>query len=166
MRRALQVARQGLEIGEMPIGAVLTLDDRIIGEAYWGHDLAPGLLEHPEHVVLLEADMTIGRRRRDATLYTTLEPCLMCMGTAMSFFLGRIVFALRAGADGATNVVEQWAPPLGHPTDGAGAYAPPQVEGGLCADESAALLEEWLATGVEGGMAEFARKTLGFARRG
>ena len=41
--------------------------------------------------------------RREAVLYTTLEPCLLCMGAAMSFFLGRIVYALAAPADGAAD---------------------------------------------------------------
>jgi tRNA(adenine34) deaminase len=99
------------------------------------------------------------RGRREATLYTTLEPCLMCMGTAMSFFLGRVVYAMEARADGAANVAEVWAPAAGHPTRG-GAYAVPVVEGGLFEAEARKLLVEWVEAGATGQEAEFARQLL------
>src|SRR5262249_12204559 len=64
------------------------------------------------------------RGERESTLYTTLEPCLMCLGTATSFFLGRIVFAMSAPVDGATTVLDDWQPVLGHSEPGGPILAP------------------------------------------
>ena len=159
MGLALAEARRGLEtFSAMPIGAVLvSADGAILGEACWngGNE---GLLAHPERLVLDEVDRTIAwAERRTSTLYTTLEPCLMCVGTAMTFFLGRIVFALSSQADGASSVAELWHPPLGHPKGTGSAYSLPTIEGGLRADDSRALIDEWLDRGIQGGKADFAR---------
>jgi len=144
----------------MPIGAVLACRGDVVAEAHW-RGARTGLLRHPEHEVLVQADLSISwAMRRESTLVTTLEPCLMCMGTAMSFFLGRLVYALPAPADGASSVSEQWRPALGHPTTG-GAYALPMVEKGVGEAEARALIASWLDTGVSGGEADFARRTLG-----
>ena len=137
----------------MPIGAVL---------AYWkgtGH----GLLNHPEHVVLIAGDMRVRPvQRRRCTLYTTLEPCLMCMGTAMSFGVGRIVYALAAPADGAADVAAQWKPQHGHPADGI-PYSLPVIDRGVGEEDARLLIERWLDTGVTGAEADFARRTLAAA---
>ena len=160
MRRALSLARRGLEQGTLPIGAVLACGGEVLGEAFWRQDDRGGLLGHAEHRVLVDADPTIAfGTRRDATLYTTLEPCLMCMGTAMSFFLGRIVYAMESPVDGASNVALAWAPSYGHPAGG-GAYAIPQVESGLCRDEATELVRQWIAQGATGPEAAFARRLL------
>jgi tRNA(adenine34) deaminase len=159
MRRALALARQGLAQGAMPIGALLARDGQILAEAFW-RGSEQGLLGHPESLVLREVDRVIDfPARRQATLYTTLEPCLMCMGTAMAFFLGRIVYAMPARADGASNVAEAWSPAAGHP-QGGGAYAVPQIEGGVCETDARELLVEWLETGATGPEAEFGRRLL------
>jgi tRNA(adenine34) deaminase len=156
MRLALQEAAATTA---MPIGAVLVVADRVVGRARWqGFD--NGLLAHPEHVLLTGSDRSISwPERRAATLYTTLEPCLMCMGTAMSFFLGRIVYAAPAPADGAADVAALWQPRQGHRRD-SGAYGLPVIRGGVMATESQELIRRWLDSGVTGPEAEFARRTL------
>ena len=83
----------------------------------------------------------------------------MCMGTAMSFFLGRLVYGMPARADGAARVAESWSPEAGHPKAG-GAYAVPVVEGGLCEADARQLVAQWLEAGAGGPEAEFARQLL------
>ena len=159
MERAVAQARLSLDEGVMPIGAVLACHGDVLAESHW-KGLPQGLLRHPEHEVLIEADRSVASRlRRECTLYTTLEPCLMCMGTATSFLLGRIVYALPAPADGASSVLHQWQPALGHP-QGGGPYSRPEIEAGLGETEARALVTAWLRTGVTGAEAEFARRTL------
>jgi tRNA(adenine34) deaminase len=159
MQRALAQAAEGLQAGAMPIGAVLACGGQVVAEAHW-RGLREGLLMHPEHVVLIEADSRVPpSTRRRCTLYTTLEPCLMCMGTAMSFGVGRILYALPAPADGAADVASRWAPRQGHPPSGI-PYSIPEVAGGLKEHEARSLVEQWLATGVSGAEADFARRTL------
>lgn len=76
----------------------------------------------------------------------------MCTGAAMSFFLGRVVYALHAPLDGASHVGTEWTP-------GTGSYRVPDVVGGICRDEAEALLHEYLATGPVGPVAAWAART-------
>jgi pyrimidine deaminase RibD-like protein len=86
MQRALSIAREALSQGAMPIGAVLAREGEVLAEWFSrGTELGP--LGHPESLVLREADRRLDfAGRREATLYTPLEPCLMCMGTACRSF--------------------------------------------------------------------------------
>jgi tRNA(adenine34) deaminase len=162
MEQALRRAARGLQEGAMPIGAVLACDGEALAEAHW-RGINQGLLNHPEHVVLIAADMRVQPdQRRRCTLYTTLEPCLMCMGTAMSFGVGRIVYALAAPTDGAADIAAQWKPQQGHPANGI-PYSLPVIDRGVGEADARSLIEKWLDTGVTGAEAEFARRTLATA---
>jgi tRNA(adenine34) deaminase len=148
MAEALAEARLSLEADEFPVGAVLVHRDAIVARAHWTGGRTRRLLDHSEMLVLLEAERTgrvsLRQERRDSTLYTTLEPCALCMAASMSFLLGRIVFAAEAPVDGATNLPSVWTPPGGHPADGV-PYAIPQVVGGLEREASIGLIAEWVA---------------------
>jgi tRNA(adenine34) deaminase len=139
MREAIRLAEEGLAAGDQPIGALVALDGDVVASARWSS--RGGRLDHAEVVALRAADgdARLRGRRREASLYTTLEPCLMCMGTAMSFLVGRIVYALEAAPDGAGEIADVWQPDLGHPPAGYRVYAVPEVVGGVCRDASLAL---------------------------
>lgn len=106
MQEALKVATEGLEKGDMPIGAVVVLDDQIIARAHTAEWTEHRLLVHAELLALLQADRysPLPGWRSKVILFTTLEPCLMCIGAAMSFFLGKIYYALESPSDGACAV--------------------------------------------------------------
>src|SRR5689334_2753191 len=110
MREALRMASLGLERGELPIGAVVVLDGRVIAAAHTTEAAERRLLVHAELLALEAADrlQPFPGRRRDAQLFVTLEPCLMCLGAAMSFFLGAIHYALESPGDGAVALVREW----------------------------------------------------------
>ena len=81
MQEALKLAQEAADSGEVPVGAVVVKDDRIIGRGYNRTimDRDPG--GHAEMVALREAALTINNYRlNDCDLYVTLEPCLMCAG--------------------------------------------------------------------------------------
>jgi tRNA(adenine34) deaminase len=80
MREALAVARTGLEVGEMPIGAVVVVGDEIVAAAYTQEVTTGRLLVHADLLALEAADKVISGRRQRSTLYVNLEPCLMCLG--------------------------------------------------------------------------------------
>lgn len=145
MSEALAEAERSLALNEFPVGAVVVLGSAIVGRGYWAGPAR--LLDHAEIVALMEADRSsrVLRRndRRAATLYTTLEPCALCMAASMSFLLGRVVYALEAPVDGGTNLPDLWQPPNGHPQDGI-PYTIPDVAGGVGRDASIALIAEWL----------------------
>lgn len=143
MAEALAEAEKSLHVGRVPVGAVVVLDDEVVARAHWVGASQLRLLDHPELVALLEAErcgrVARRRERQEAVLYTTLEPCALCMAAAMSFLLGKIVYAAEAPIDGGTNLPRLWKPALGHPAN-AMPYAIPEVVGGCgarrerCAD--------------------------------
>jgi tRNA(adenine34) deaminase len=145
MGEALALAERALAENEVPIGAVAALDGEVVASSYWRFR-RDALLDHPECVVLRQAERAaaVQPRRGDVVLYTTLEPCLMCMGTAMSFRLGRVVYALEAPADGAGSVAEAWRPAAGQPPPSFPFYATPLVVGGVCRERSLRLVEAWV----------------------
>jgi tRNA(adenine34) deaminase len=96
MRRALELAREAEESGEVPVGCVIVLDGEIIGE---GRNSPIELLDptaHAETLALRQAALATGNYRlSDATLYSTLEPCAMCAGALVNARVVRLVFGAR-----------------------------------------------------------------------
>jgi tRNA(adenine34) deaminase len=102
MNFALAEAREAQEAGEVPIGAVVVLDQQIVGR---GHNQPIGLSDptsHAEMLALRAAARLIGNYRlTGATLYTTIEPCAMCAGALVNARIKRLVYGAadpRAGA--------------------------------------------------------------------
>jgi tRNA(adenine34) deaminase len=93
MRAALEQAALGAAVGEVPIGAVLVVNDRIIAEAF---NQPIGSLDptaHAEVLVLREAGRALGNYRlTDATVYVTIEPCLMCVGALVHARVREVVY--------------------------------------------------------------------------
>jgi tRNA(adenine34) deaminase len=145
MGAALEQAALGLQARELPIGSVVAADGEIVARAYWQR--SKGWLAHPELLALQEAN------RRDVTLCTTLEPCLLCMAAAMFGFAERVVFALESPTDGGTKIGEVWNPAVGSVAP----YRLPAVEAGVRRDESAALVREFLQRAPESPLAGWAR---------
>lgn len=152
MAEALGEARKSLDVDEFPVGAVVVLGRDVVARAHWTGARQRRLLDHAEMLALLDAERSgrVARRqqRREATLYTTLEPCALCMAATMSFLLGRIVFAADAPVDGAANLPDVWAPPNGHPPTGI-PYTVPEVLGGVGREASVALISEWVSRSPE-----------------
>lgn len=162
MQEALKMATEGLEKGDMPIGAVVVLDDQIIARAHTAECTEHRLLVHAELLALLQADRCspFPGWRSKVILFTTLEPCLMCMGTAMSFFLGKIYYALESPSDGAVALASQWQ----RKEEDFPAYRVPLVEGGLLRQESLDLFKSYVTRHTSGAMWQWAKtlvKTVG-----
>jgi tRNA(adenine34) deaminase len=102
MRKTLKLAEKALRAGELPIGAIVARNHDVLTSAYCS-DKHERMLAHAELLALMKADARHSSiaERRAMTLYTNLEPCAMCLGAAMSFCIGRIVFGAVAPADGA-----------------------------------------------------------------
>ena len=96
MRQALELARRAAAQGEVPVGAVVVLDDRIIGRGYNSPIAQNDPSAHAEMLALREAAQSIGNYRVEgATVYTTLEPCVMCAGALVAARVKRLVFGAR-----------------------------------------------------------------------
>jgi tRNA(adenine34) deaminase len=137
MQLALAEARKAAEAGEVPIGAIVTTSNSIVGfgQNRTLRDFDP--TAHAEIVAIREAAAVLGNYRlAGCTLYVTLEPCAMCAGAMIHARIDRLVYAAadpKAGACGSVLAVLNH-PQLNHKI---------RVEQGIAADESAELLRSF-----------------------
>lgn len=138
MRIALEEAQGALEMDEVPVGAVLVMNGKVIARGHNLREASNDPTAHAEVLVLREA----ARKQKSwrltgSTLYVTLEPCAMCAGAAINARVSRIVFGAfddLAGCCGSVaDITDNW---FNHSIE---------VIGGLYEEECAALLEEYFA---------------------
>ncbi|MBK6973835.1 MAG: tRNA adenosine(34) deaminase TadA [Sterolibacteriaceae bacterium] len=139
MREALALAREAGATDEVPVGALVVKDGEVLGRGFnrpiGGHDPTA----HAEVMAMRDAAQRLGNYRLvDCTLYVTLEPCVMCAGAIMLARIARVVFGAADAKTGACgSVVDLFAESrLNHHA---------QVQGGVLAEESAALLSSFFA---------------------
>jgi tRNA(adenine34) deaminase len=148
MEYALQLAESAAEQGEVPVGAVLVLNDEAIGEG-WNRPIAAcDPTAHAEIVALRDAARRQGNYRlAGSTLYVTLEPCLMCAGAMVHARVGRLVFGAhdpkRGAVDSTAHAFE--APGLNHRVE---------VRGGLLEQQCARRLQAFFRARRESPAAE------------
>jgi tRNA(adenine34) deaminase len=102
MRAALEQAREARRHGEVPVGAIVVLDEEIVGVGFNQPISARDPTAHAEIVALRAAAQRIGNYRlTGSTLYVTIEPCQMCVGAMIHARVGRVVYGTvepKAGA--------------------------------------------------------------------
>jgi tRNA(adenine34) deaminase len=137
MHRALELAQRAALDAEVPVGALLVRGDDVIGEGWNRPIISQDPTAHAEVVALRAAAQRLRNYRLErTTLYVTLEPCAMCMGAALNARVSRVVFGAwdpKAGACGSVIDLPR-EPKLTHRVD---------VFGGVCSDESGALLRDF-----------------------
>jgi len=127
MRRALELAQHAGAEGEVPIGAVVVREGKVVGEGWNRPIAASDPTAHAEIQAMRAAALALGNYRlTGATLYVTLEPCEMCLG---AMFHARIARAVYGATDPKKKVLK----------------AQTQVEGGLLAADCGALLSAFFA---------------------
>ena len=136
MRQALELAKEAAAEGEVPVGAVLVRDGRVVGVGRNRRELDRSALAHAEIEAIDMACRKLGGWRLfGSTLYVTLEPCPMCAGAIINARIDRVVYGAadpKAGSCG--SVVNLFELPYNHK---------PLLEGGLLGDECAALLTDF-----------------------
>ena len=138
MRQALMLAQRAAAAGEIPVGAVMVQNDRLLAEG-WNHPIdSHDPTAHAEVVCLRAAGVATGNYRMpaDTTLYVTLEPCLMCVGAIVHARITRLVYAAADPKSGAVDTVCRGfeLPGLNHRVETAG---------GVLADECGDILREF-----------------------
>ena len=140
MRRALDLAREAALAGEVPVGAVVTLDGRVVAEA---RNAMRGSLDptaHADMVAIRAAATALGRSRLDGcVLWVTLEPCAMC---AAAIGLARIAALNFAAADPKGGAVEHGPRIFAQPT----CHHRPEIYSGIGEVEAAAQLKAFFAS--------------------
>jgi tRNA(adenine34) deaminase len=113
MEEALRAAQRALELGEVPVGAVVVRDGRIIGRG-WNRNLADSdPTAHAEIIALRDAGGKVGNHRLgDCELFATIEPCAMCAGALVHARIKRLIYGADDPKAGAVHSVTQV---LNHP---------------------------------------------------
>lgn len=103
MERALLLAKEAAKEGEIPVGAVIVKDGRIIAEGKNAREAKTDVFSHAECEAIAKAQKVLGDwRLRECSMYVTLEPCLMCMGAIINSRISELTFAaydLKEGAE-------------------------------------------------------------------
>ena len=96
MQEAMELARQAAASGEVPVGAVVVIEGRVAGRGANSPIAKNDPTAHAEMLALREAAQALGNYRlEEATLYVTLEPCVMCAGALVAARVKRLVFGTR-----------------------------------------------------------------------
>ncbi|MGA9980861.1 MAG: tRNA adenosine(34) deaminase TadA [Candidatus Sulfotelmatobacter sp.] len=113
MEEALRSAQRALEAGEVPVGAIVVCDERIVGRG-WNRNITDSdPTAHAEVIALRDAGAAIGNHRLgDCDLFTTIEPCAMCAGALLHARIKRLVYGAEDPKAGAVHSVLQV---LSHP---------------------------------------------------
>lgn len=137
MRQALTLATLAAARGEVPVGALLVWQDKVVAASANATEAANDCLAHAEMIVLQKAQRSLRRRwLEDATLFVTMEPCPMCAGAIVLCRVGQLVFGCpdsRWGACGSVfNVPENRQ-----------SNFRPRIVGGILEDECRAVLQDF-----------------------
>src|SRR3984957_13722717 len=135
MEEALRCAQRALEAGEVPVGAVVVCDGRIVGRGWNRNITGSDPTAHAEVIALREAGATVGNHRlEDCELFATIEPCAMCAGALMHARIKRLVYGADDAKAGAVQSVVQVLnhPKLNHRM---------QIRSGVLAGRCAELLQ-------------------------
>jgi len=137
MEEALCAAQRALEAGEVPVGAVVVLEGRIVGRGSNRNLTDNDPSAHAEIVALREAGRNLGNHRLvDCDLFVTIEPCAMCAGALIHARIRRLVYGAEDPKAGAVHSV---LAVINHPS----ANHQMEVRGGVLAGKSAEILQEF-----------------------
>jgi tRNA(adenine34) deaminase len=140
MKEALDEARRSFDAGEVPIGAVIVMGEQIVSRAHNAPLALSDPTAHAEVLALRAAGTTVSNYRLNgATLYATVEPCVMCCGAALHARVARVVY-------GAPDVKAGGAVSLFRLLDDARLNHRAVVHGGVLAADSVALLQQFFET--------------------
>ncbi len=131
MKKALQEAQHAYEKGEVPVGAIIVIKDRIIARAHNLTELLNDVTAHAEmQAITAAANFLGGKYLINCTLYVTLEPCQMCAGALYWSQISKIVYGARDNERGCIALNTKLHPKT-------------EIVGGIMADEASALLKRF-----------------------
>ena len=136
MTRAIELAKQAADEGEIPVGAVISRDGEIIAEGRNMREKCQNAIYHAETIAIDSACKTLGSwRLEDCVLYVTLEPCPMCTGAIINSRISKVVYGaydLKAGS--VDSVIDLFNLPYNHR---------PEVQAGFMENECKELMTDF-----------------------
>lgn len=137
MQIALEQAKKSYDHGEIPVGAIVTLKNEIIGVGFNQKELQKNATRHAEIIAIEQACSHLGDwRLEDCTLYVTLEPCVMCTGAIIQSHLSRVVVGASANKQkGLFSLLEHFPKPsFNH-------Y--PSITTGICEEDAQIIIKQF-----------------------
>lgn len=135
MKLALKEAQKAYDAGEVPIGAIIVIKDHIIARGYNQVEKLNDCTAHAEIIALTSAFNHLGSKYLpDATLYVTIEPCLMCAGAVYWSKLAGVIY----GAEDLKNGYKKYIPGIISPF-----HPKTDIISGICGTESAELIQKF-----------------------
>ena len=137
MTEAINMAKEGLLLGEVPIGAVVIYENKIIGKGFNQNIRNSDPTAHAEIIALREASLYLNNHRLNGCdLYVTIEPCLMCFGACIHSRLNRLIFGADDPKTGASKAYYALSNPssLNHKF---------KVTSGIMAEEASLLITDF-----------------------
>ena len=138
LKEAIKEAKKAYEIGEVPVGCVIVVEDKIVARSHNLRQTKHDATKHAEIIAISKACKKLNTwKLDDTTLYVTLEPCLMCSGAILQSRIKKVVFATfepKFGTLGSvTNVLDE-NNKFNHKVE---------IVSGICKEESSKLLKEF-----------------------
>ena len=134
MQQAIKEAKRAMEEDEVPVGAIIVMNERIIAKGYNQVEKLTDSTAHAEIIALTAAFSFLGSKYLpDATLYVTVQPCLMCSGALYWSKIGRIVYGAEDEKNGYKRVAQSISP--FHPKT--------TITGGILKEECARLIKDF-----------------------
>lgn len=135
MTEAIKEAKKAMDEGELPIASILIAGDAELSKSQTQTKRLKSMAAHGELLALLNAKEKVFTSPRPLVMYTTLEPCLMCIGAAMQCEVDKIVYAMPAMPDGGSRFVDDIL---------AKGQKPPKIIGGVLREEAIALMKQFV----------------------
>ncbi len=136
MKAALKEAQKASSINEVPVGAVVVYQDKIIARGHNLREKAQSFHAHAEFIAMLKASKKIGSwRLEDCDVYVTMEPCPMCAGAMIQSRVKRLYYGVKDPKAGVVDsIMNLFEYTFNHHVE---------VESGLCAEESKIMIQEF-----------------------
>lgn len=155
MKLVINLAEEALEKNELPIACIIFHEDTIITQSHTSESADKRLLVHAEIKALMELDRkkVKAKEKMQMELFTNLEPCMMCLGAAVSSFVGKIYYSLDAPSDGAA----KWAEKTWDAHHIQSSFCLPEITSGILEAESKALFKRYIDIHKDGPLVEWVK---------
>ena len=138
MKKALRLAEQAFETDEVPIGAVITKDGKVLSQAYNKREKSHDATAHAEILAIKKACKKVGDfRLLDCDIYVSLEPCAMCMGAILNSRIKNLYFGAYASKQNVLSCAEI--------NERAGLNHKTNIVGGIMQNEAEELVKKYFA---------------------
>lgn len=158
MQKTNEIAKIALEAGELPIAAIVVYNNEIISSAYALDRSEKRRLVHAELLALDKIDKIkpFPGKRSEMALFVNLEPCLMCLGTALVFGVGALFYSLESPVDGSIHFASTYSNQLSQLPG----YNVPNIYSGLERDKTLRLFNLYINKSKNNGYRKWAQKLL------